>query len=222
MDSVWEAVDTYFATQLIAPDAALDAALIASDSAGLPAIQVTAGQGKFLSMLAQISGARRILEIGTLGGYSTIWLARALPADGALLSLELDARHAEVARANIAHAGLQDRVTVRVAPALESLRRLAEERVAPFDFVFIDADKANIDEYAKLALALSHVGTIMVVDNVVREGAVIDATRADESVQGVRRLTAWLATERRVTAVALQTVGSKGYDGFILARVTAL
>ena len=222
MDSVWEAVDDYFAEQLIAPDAALDAALLASDAAGLPAIQVTAAQGKFLAMLAQLSGARRILEIGTLGGYSTIWLARALPADGALLSLELDARHTEVARANIANAGLQDRVKVRVAPALESLRRLAEERVAPFDFVFIDADKANIDMYVELSLALSHVGTIIVVDNVVREGAVIDGTSVDASVLGVRRLTAWLATEPRVTAVALQTVGSKGYDGFILARVTKL
>jgi len=221
MDPVWEAVDDYFAAQLIAPDAALAAALIASDAAGLPAIQVTASQGQFLALLAQLSGARRILEIGTLGGYSTIWLARALPSEGALVSLELDARHAEVARANIAHAGLQNQVTVRVAPALESLRRLAEERVAPFDFVFIDADKVNIDAYVKLALALSHIGTIMVVDNVVREGAVIDATSADESVQGVRRLTAWLATEPRVTAVALQTVGSKGYDGFLLARVTA-
>ena len=221
MEPVWEMVDEYFATHLHAPDASLAAALAASADAGLPAIQVTAAQGKFLALLAQMSGARRILEIGTLGGYSTIWLARALPPGGSVVSLELEARHADVARANIAHAGLADRVTIRVAPALDSLQRLAAEGGEPFDFVFIDADKANIDRYVALSIALAHVGTVLVVDNVVRGGAVVDATSEDASVLGVRRLAAWLETEPRLTALALQTVGSKGYDGFILARVTA-
>ncbi len=221
MEPIWDEVDRYFAAQLISPDAALDAALATSDAARLPAIQVTAAQGKFLALLTQLSGARRVLEIGTLGGYSTIWMARALPPDGALISLELDPRHAEVARTNVARADVRDRVAIRVGPAVESLRQLAMERVAPFDLVFIDADKVNIDQYVELSLALSHVGTLLVVDNVVRQGAVANADSTDESVQGVRRATAWIANELRLSAVALQTVGSKGYDGFLLARVIA-
>ncbi len=219
MKSAWASMDAYFAKALIAPDDALTAALATSDAAGLPAIQVTEAQGKFLALLVELAGARRVLEIGTLGGYSTIWMARALPPDGALLSLELDPRHADVARANVARAGLADRVTIWTGPALVSLARLQQERAAPFDLVFIDADKVTIDQYFIQALALSQPGTLLIVDNVVREGAVLDSASTDPSVQGVRRLVAYLGQARAVSAVALQTVAGKGYDGFILARV---
>jgi predicted O-methyltransferase YrrM len=217
----WTEVDAYFTDLLVEADPALEAALEASDAAGLPPINVAPNQGKLLMLLARIQGARRILEIGTLGGYSTIWLARALPADGRLVTLEADARHAEVARANIARAGLAARVEVRLGPALESLPRLIEEGEGPFDLVFIDADKPSNPQYLAFALQLTRPGSLIIADNVVRGGAVVQATSRDPNVQGVRRFNALLAAEPRLTATALQTVGSKGYDGFAIALVTA-
>jgi len=221
IETSWEAVDAYFAQQLIPADDALDAALATSEAAGLPAIQVTPSQGKFLHLLAQTCGARRILEIGTLGGYSTIWLARALPSDGQLISLEINPRHAELARQNLARAGVQDRATVWLGAATESLARLAAEHAPPFDLVFIDADKVNTTAYFEAAVGLSRIGTIIVVDNVVRQGDVVDGNSADENVRGIRRLVSRLADESRVDSVAMQTVGGKGHDGFLLARVIA-
>lgn len=216
---MWTAVDRYFDDVLIPSDPILDAALQAAHDAGLPAINVTANQGKLLHVLARSIGARSILEIGTLGGYSTIWLARALPQDGSLISLEAEPKHAEVARANIARAGLAASVEVRVGLALDTLPKLAEEGHAPFDLIFIDADKQNIVGYFEWAIRLSRPGSLIFVDNVVRNGAVVDADSTDSSVQGVRQFVAAMATETRVTAMALQTVGSKGYDGFVLAVV---
>jgi predicted O-methyltransferase YrrM len=213
----WKAVEGYLAERLVASDAALDAALEASAAAGLPAINVAPAHGKLLHLLAKMVGARRILEIGTLGGYSTIWLARALPADGRLITLEADAKHAGVARANIARAGLDAVVELRLGAALDSLPQIA----GPFDLIFIDADKPNIPYYFDWALKLARVGSLIVVDNVVRGGAVIDAASGDASVQGVRRFLDMLAAESRVSATAIQTVGSKGYDGFALALVNA-
>jgi len=216
----WTAVDHYFADLLIAPDPGLDAALETSAAAGLPAINVSPNQGKLLNLLVRAMGARRILEIGTLGGYSTIWLARALPPNGRLISLEADPRHAEVARANIARAGLAEVVEVRVGVALETLPLLAAEEGEPFDFAFIDADKENNTEYFAWALRLSRPGSLIVVDNVVRSGNVIDAASRDPDFRAVRRFNDHLAAEPRVSATAIQTVGSKGYDGFALALVT--
>ncbi len=216
----WAAVDRYVDDLLVGHDAALEAALQASAKAGLPAINVAPSQGKLLNLLARVLGARAILEIGTLGGYSTIWLARALPADGRLVTLEIDATHAEVARANIARAGLSQRVQLRLGPALDTLAQLAAERAGPFDLSFIDADKPNIPAYFKWALQLSRPGSLIVVDNVVRDGAVIEAASLDASVQGVRRLNELMASEPRVSATTIQTVGAKGYDGFALALVT--
>jgi predicted O-methyltransferase YrrM len=216
----WTAVDRYLDDLLVGHDAALEAALQASARAALPAINVSPSQGKLLNLLARVLGARAILEIGTLGGYSTIWLARALPADGRLVTLEIDATHAEVARANIAHASLSQRVQLRLGPALDTLAQLAAERAGPFDLTFIDADKPNIPAYFKWALQLSRPGSLIVVDNVVRDGAVIDAASVDASVQGVRRLNELMASEPRVSATTIQTVGAKGYDGFALALVT--
>jgi predicted O-methyltransferase YrrM len=217
----WSAVDRYLGELLIPADPALDAALEASAAAGLPPIAVSAPQGKLLHLLARLHGARRILEVGTLGGYSTIWLARALPPGGRLVTLELSATNAEVARANVARAGLADAVDVRVGPALETLPRLAEEGGAPFDLVFIDADKPSTAEYFEWALALTRPGSVIVVDNVVRDGALADAASADASVQGMRRFVERLAAEPRVSATGIQTVGGKGYDGFVLALVVA-
>ncbi len=217
----WNTVDRYINDMLVVPDAALDAALAASAAAKLPAIHVAANQGKFLQLLAQMIGARTILEIGTLGGYSTIWMARALPKDGTLLSLEADPKHAEVARANIAAAGLSDIVEVRLGKALESLPQIEAEKRAAFDFIFIDADKANLPDYFRFALKLAHRGSVILVDNVVREGRVIDARSEDANIRGVRRMNELVAAEPRVSATALQTVGSKGYDGFALIRVIA-
>lgn len=216
-DELWTAVDTYIADHLVGDDKILDAALEASEAAGLPRINVAPNQGKFLMMLAQAIGARRILEIGTLGGYSTIWLARALPSDGRLVTLEAVDKHARVARANIAKAGLEKKVEIRIGPALDTLPSLQ----GPFDFSFIDADKQNNAEYFTWALKLSRPGSLIVVDNVVRDGRVIDARSRDASVQGVRRLNELIAAEKRVTATAVQTVGVKGYDGFAVALVTA-
>jgi predicted O-methyltransferase YrrM len=215
----WSEVDDYLAAALLPPDAALEAALAASDAAGLPAIQVSATQGKLLELLARTRGARRILEIGTLGGYSTIWLARALPEDGRLVTLEASPRHAGVARANLARAGFGDRVEVRVGKALDTLPGVEADRLGPFDLFFIDADKANIPEYMRWAMHLASPGAVIVVDNVVRGGAVADADSGDESVDGARRLIDMLSVEPRLDATVIQTVGAKGYDGFALAVV---
>ncbi|QYX80489.1 O-methyltransferase [Streptomyces akebiae] len=215
----WDDVDAYFTTHLAPNDEALAAALRDNEAAGLPAIDVAANQGKFLHLLALIQGARRILEIGTLGGYSTIWLARALPADGRLISLEYSARHAEVACRNIARAGLDGLVEVRVGPALESLPKLTDENPEPFDLVFIDADKANNPHYVEWALKLTRAGSVIVVDNVVRGGRVADADSTEPDVRGTRAAIELIATHPRLSGTALQTVGSKGYDGFALARV---
>ena len=215
----WTAVDRYLDELLVGHDAVLEAALRASAEAGLPAINVAPTQGKLLNLLARVRGARAILEIGTLGGYSTIWLARALPTGGGMVTLEIDAKHAEVARANLVRAGLSQRVEVRLGRALDSLERLETEGAGPFDLVFIDADKPNIPAYFKWALRLSRPGSLIVVDNVVRDGAVIDAESADPSVQGVRRLNELMASEPQVSATTIQTVSAKGYDGFALALV---
>lgn len=215
----WTAVDKYLNDVYTPADSALDAALRASDAAGLPPINVAPTQGKLLHLLARTINARRILEIGTLGGYSTIWLARALPQDGKLISLEADAKHAEVARNNIANAGLDDKVEVRLGKALETLPTLQAENAGPFDFVFIDADKQSNVEYFDWAVRLSHPGSLIVVDNVVRNGGVVDAASNDPSVQGTRRFHAAMANDSRVAASALQTVGAKGYDGLMIALV---
>jgi predicted O-methyltransferase YrrM len=211
----WNAVDDYYTERLIGQDDALDAAMAASDAAGLPAIAVSATQGKLLQLLARGVGARRILEIGTLGGYSGIWLARALPRDGRLITLEYSEKHAAVARANFAEAGLADRVEVRVGAALDTLPTLD----GPFDLAFIDADKRNNPEYVRWALRLARPGGVIVVDNVVRDGHVADANSTDPSVVGTRRMVDLLATEPTVDATMIQTVGSRGYDGFVLAYV---
>ena len=218
-DADWTAVERWLDAHLIAPDPTLDAVLAANAAAGLPAHDVSPSQGKLLHLLARIAGARAVLEIGTLGAYSTIWLARALPADGVVVTLEADARHAEVARANLARAGVASRVELRVGAALETLPLLAAERRTPFDLVFIDADKRSNVAYLDWALRLARPGAAIVVDNVVRDGAVLDASSADESVRGVRALAERLADEPRIDATALQTVGGKGWDGFVLALV---
>ena len=217
----WTAVDRYLADLFVQPDPALEAALQASAAAGLPPIQVSPNQGKLLLLLAQVQMARNILEIGTLGGYSTVWLARALPGNGRLTTLELDEKFAAVARANIARAGLADVVELRLGRALETLPQLAAEGRGPFDLIFIDADKATYPDYFKWALKLSRRGSLIIADNIVRKGAVADATSSDPNVQGVRRFNELLAAEPRVSATAIQTVGSKGYDGFAIALVTA-
>lgn len=213
-NETWAAVDAYIEQALVAGDDALTAALDSSTAAGLPAISVSPTQGKLLHLLARAVGARRILEIGTLGGYSTIWLARAVPAEGQVVTLELSEHHAQVARANLELAGVQPRVEVVVGPALESMQRLA----GPFDLVFIDADKAGIPDYVDRALDLTRPGALIVVDNVVRQGRLLDAD-GDANVQGVRRLHDMLRSEPRLDATTIQTVGTKGYDGFTLALV---
>jgi predicted O-methyltransferase YrrM len=220
-DETWTSVDEYFERRLSLSDVVLDAALDDSNAAGLPAINVTPAQGRLLALLIRVMGARRVLEIGTLGGYSTIWMARELPDDGMLVTLEISASNASVAQRNIERAGLARRTTILVAPASESLNRLMADRTAPFDFVFIDADKEHSVEYFEAALALTRTGSVIIVDNVVRKGAIIDASTSDSMVLGMQRLMERLAHERRVSATAIQTVGSKGYDGFILAVVTA-
>jgi len=217
----WTAVDRYFTELLVPHDAALDAALEASTTAGLPPHQVSPTQGKLLLLLAILRGARSILEIGTLGGYSTIWLARALPEGGRLVTLEADPRHADVARANIARAGLAGMVELRLGRALDTLPQLAADGRGPFDLIFIDADKATNPEYLAWALTLSRRGTLIVADNVVRDGRVLDATSDDPTIGGIRRFIELLRAEPRVSATAIQTVGSKGYDGFALALITA-
>jgi predicted O-methyltransferase YrrM len=218
----WTAVDRYFSEQLSLTDPAVDSALAANKAAQLPAIDVAPNQGKLLNLLARMVGARRILEIGTLGGYSSIWLARALPAGGQLVTLEFNPKHAEIARANIAGAGLAHLVDIRIGAALETLPKLQNELSAPFDMIFIDADKSNNAEYARWALKLSRPGTLIIIDNVVRDGGVIDASSSDKDVQGARRLFETLAAEPRLDSTALQTVGSKGYDGFAIALVKSV
>ena len=219
MEPVWNAVDEYFNDRLHLSDRVLTAALEESTAAGLPAINVTPAQGKFLALLAQMGNARRILEIGTLGGYSAIWMGRALPSNGTLITLEISQRNADVALRNLERAGLTDRVKILVAPASESLDRLIADRGEPFDLVFIDADKERSVQYFDAALQLTRAGSVIVVDNVVRDGAIIDAQSTDGNVQGMRRLTERVAREPRVSATAIQTVGSKGYDGFVIALV---
>jgi predicted O-methyltransferase YrrM len=216
----WTAVDHYISDVLGLTDDVLESALRESDAAGLPAIAVSVPQGKLLYLLGQLCHARRILEIGTLGGYSTIWMARALRPDGELITLEIDPKHAEVARTNIARAGFSDRVEVRVGPAIQWLPKIVEENNGPFDLIFIDADKPTIPDYFTWSLRLSRPGTVIIVDNVVREGAVIDAESEDASVKGVRRLNEMLAAEPRVSATVIQTVGTKGYDGFAVVLVS--
>ena len=214
---LWTAVDGYFTEALNPPDSVLDAAQRASGAAGLPPISVSAAQGKQLYLIALTLGARSILEVGTLGGYSTIWLARALPEDGQLVTLEIDPKHAEVARANLNAAGLGEIAEVHVGPAIETLPKLD----GPFDLVFIDADKQSNADYFSWAVTLSRPGTVIIVDNVVRGGAVVDADSKNAAVQGVRRLVDVVAAEPRVSATVIQTVGTKGYDGYLQAVVTA-
>jgi predicted O-methyltransferase YrrM len=221
-DQLWTSIDAYITDLLVPPDHALEAALEASAAAGLPPIAVAPNQGKMLQILARMLGARQILEIGSLGGYSAIWLARALPAGGRLITLESDPKHAEVARGNFLRAGLADVIELRLGPALETLPQLEAEGAGPFDLTFIDADKANIPAYFSFALELSRPGSLIIVDNVIRKGAVINADAVDPDVQGVRRLNEMLAAEPRVSATAIQTVGSKGHDGFALALVNAV
>ena len=212
----WSKVDLYLVSLLVAPDESLHQTLAASEEAGLPQINVAPSQGKFLSLLARISGSSRILEIGTLGGYSTIWLARSLPSDGALVSLELDSHHAQVARDNVERAGLGPLVEIRVGPATASLRQMIEDGDEPFDFIFIDADKEGYPQYLELSLLLSRAGTVIVADNVVRNGEVANHESRDPRVLGVRTFLEHAAAEGRLDGTAVQTVGSKGYDGFAL------
>lgn len=220
-DKRWEEVDRYFEERLALTDEGLAHALRSSDRAGLPAISVSPAQGAMLALFARMVGARRILEVGTLGGYSAIWLARALPPGGRLVTLELEPRHAEVARANLARAGLAGRVEVVVGPAAASLERLHAAGGEPFDLAFIDADKASTPQYLDWAVRLARPGALIVIDNVVRRGGVLLAASTDASVQGVRRAIDLLAADPRLESTAIQTVGAKGYDGFALALVRA-
>jgi predicted O-methyltransferase YrrM len=215
----WTAVDRYIADALIPPDPDLAVALQDSAAAGLPAINVTPNLGKLLQLLVRITGARNVLEIGTLGGYSTIWLARALPPSGKIITLEAEPRHADIARANFARAGVTGVIELRLGRALDTLPKIAAEGRGPFDVIFIDADKENNPEYFAWALKLSRPGSLIVVDNVVRKGKVIDAGSTDPMIQGTRRLYETVSKEKRVSATAIQTVGSKGYDGILIARV---
>jgi len=216
---LWTAVDNYIVETLVPSDPVLDEAVRASDEAGLPSIQVSPPQGRFLYVLAKVQGARRILEIGTLGGYSTIWLGRALPQDGRLVTMEIDPKHAEVARANIDRAGLSGQVTVLNGDAHNLLAELERQTEVPFDLTFIDADKASIPFYFESALRMSRPGSLILVDNVVRDGAVIETDSTDPSVQGVRKLNEMISANGRLTATVIQTVGVKGYDGLAIALV---
>ena len=217
----WTAIDRYFESQLHPDDEALVAADRATRDAGMPPIAVASNQARFLQILALSVGARRILEIGTLGGYSTICLARGLVPGGKVVTLELEPKHAEVARKNVAHAGLADRVEIRIGAGLDLLPKLRAEKAEPFDLVFIDADKEHIPEYYEEAMKLSRVGTLIIVDNVVRYGAVVDPASPSPDVKGVRRFMERMGSDKRVIATALQTVGVKGHDGLSIARVMA-
>jgi len=218
-EAIWTQMDAYFKDQLVREDPALQAAVQSSDAAGLPSIQISPTEGKFLMLLARAVAARRILEIGTLGGYSTIWLARALPAAGRLISCELNPAFAEVARSNLQRAGVGEFAEVRVGRASDTLSKLIAERAEPFDLIFIDADKDGYPDYLTAALKLSRSGTVIVADNVVREGRVADASTTDPNVRGLRRYIEMIAANPRLSATALQTVGERGYDGFALALV---
>ncbi len=216
----WSQVDQYVVSLLVPIDQTLVEALAKSDEAGLPQINVAPNQGKLLMLLSRMSGASRVLEIGTLGGYSTIWLARSLPSNGTLISLELDAHHADVARENLRRAGVESIVEIRVGPATQSLRQMIDDGIEPFDFIFIDADKEGYPEYLELSLRLSRVGTVIVADNVIRDGEVANPESSDPRVLGVRTFLERAASEVRLDGTAVQTVGSKGYDGFALFVVT--
>ena len=220
-DEIWNDVDDFVSARFVQADSALDAALAASKAAGLPEINVAPNQGKLLMLLAQAMGARRILEVGTLGGYSTIWLARGLAPGGSLVTLEANPDYAKVAEANLARAGIADRVEIRVGRALDTLPQLAADDAGPFDLVFIDADKPPTAEYYQWALKLSRSGGVIIVDNVVREGAILDADSEDGMVQGIRRFFDAVAAEPRVDATVIQTVGGKGHDGMAILRVSA-
>ena len=215
----WTAVDQYVDHLLVKPDEALDAALDASTAGGLPAISVTPSQGKLLNLLARAIGARRILELGTLGGYSTIWLARALPAGGRVVTIESSPTHANVARGNLERAGVAPLVDLRVGAALDVLPLISAERGGPFDFIFIDADKPNYPHYLEWAITLSRPGSLIVADNVVRDGAVVEPQSDDPMVKGARDFNALLGSDHRVSGTIVQTVGAKGYDGFAVALV---
>ncbi|RJT38492.1 O-methyltransferase [Mesorhizobium waimense] len=215
----WTAVDDYIFASLFEPDPVLDAVLATNYDQGLPAIDVSPAQGKLLSLLARMRGAKRILEIGTLGGYSTIWMARGLPSDGKIVTLELDPHHASVARSNFELAGVSDRVDLRVGPALQSLAALDAENAGPFDLIFIDADKPNNPNYLSWAMRLSRAGTVIVCDNVIRDGAVLDEDGRDTNVEGARAAFSFIGGDKRLDGTAIQTVGAKGYDGFAIAIV---
>jgi predicted O-methyltransferase YrrM len=216
---LWTAVDQYINNIAIGRDAALEAASEAAVAAQLPPISVTPAHGKLLHLMARAQSARRILEIGTLAGYSTIWLARAVPPGGRVVTLEANAMHADIARANLTRAGVADRVDIRLGKALETLPQLAVEKQDPYDFVFIDADRMNLTEYFDWAVKLAHAGSVIIVDNVVRKGGVIDASSEDPNIKGVRRFAERLLSDSRVTATIVQTVSAKGYDGFAMALV---
>ncbi|MCK9519394.1 MAG: O-methyltransferase [Dehalococcoidia bacterium] len=216
----WTAVDTYITQLFVGADDALDGTLATTDAAGLPPISVAPNEGALLHLLARSIGAHHVLEIGTLGGYSTIWLARALPAGGRVMTLEVSERHAAVARANLERAGVAGRVEIRLGAAIETLPQLANEGRPPFDLVFMDADKANLPSYFEWALRLARTGAYIIADNVVRDGRVLDAESRDADIQGVRKFNAMLAAEPRVTATVIQTVSGKGYDGMAIALVT--
>lgn len=215
----WTEIDQYFSEHLHGDDPALDAALAASDEAGLPQINVAPNQGKFLMLLAKISGAKRVLEVGTLGGYSTIWLGRGIPADGHIDTLEISADNASVAARNIENAGLEDRVEIHIGKAVETLEDFIRRAVEPYDFIFLDADKATLPDYLACAVKLSRPGTVIVSDNVVRHGEVVNAATTDPNVIGVRRLMDELHGSPELESTAIQTVGSKGYDGFAISVV---
>jgi predicted O-methyltransferase YrrM len=215
----WNAVDRYITDLLVQPDAALDSALRASVEAGLPSINVSPPQGKLLYLLARLAQAKKILEIGTLGGYSAIWMARALPADGKLITIEFDPKHARVARSNIERAGMSRAVELIEGKAIDILPKLKSEDRGPFDLIFIDADKVSTADYFEWAVKLSRPGGVIVVDNVVRKGSIVDANSSDEGVQGIRRFNDLVARDKRVSATAIQTVGGKGYDGLAVVMV---
>ncbi|MGX9147291.1 O-methyltransferase [Mesorhizobium sp. 128a] len=215
----WTAVDDYIVSSLFEADPVLDAVIATNRKQGLPAIDVSAAQGKLLSLLVRIRGAKRVLEIGTLGGYSTIWMARGLPADGKVVTLELDPHHAKVARSNFERAGVSDKVDLRTGPALQTLETLESENAGPFDLIFIDADKPNNPNYLSWAMRLSRPGTVIVCDNVVRDGTVLNDDGRDAYVEGARAAFSFIGGEKRLDGTAIQTVGAKGYDGFAIAIV---
>jgi predicted O-methyltransferase YrrM len=219
MKELWAAVDAYFADQLAPEDEALKASIEVNREAGLPSIDVPALLGKLLELMVRVSGARNVLEIGTLGGYSTIWLARALPAGGQVVTLEIDSHHADIARKNLERAGVLDRVKITIGPASETLSALYDGAAEPFDLIFIDADKKSLPEYLEWSLKLSRPGTVIIADNVVRDGKVLEVDSTDPDIRGVRRMTEMMAANPRLCATAIPTVGARGYDGFAIAVV---